>query len=340
VKFETLTVGAVEPICDDGLVITFAVPPEQRELFAFRPGQHLTVDETLRRSYSICSTPLELSRDGVLKIAMRLIPGGEFAALAAKLGVGDPLRALPPLGGFTSDFSPARTRSYGAIVAGSGITPVLSLAATALDIEPASTFAIVCGNRTSASAFAVDELADLKDRYPARIQILHVLSREPGAALHGRLTPSLIEELLPVVGPVDEWFLCGPLGMVEGARALLTGSGAKIHVELFHTGAPPVAAPAAESAGDVEVSLTLDGRVTNFTMGSGERVLDAALRHRPELPFACRGGVCSTCRAKVVDGTVTMAANWALDPAETAVGYVLTCQSQPTSDHLVVDYDA
>lgn len=340
-KFEPLTVGAVEPICEDGMVITFDLPPAQRAAFAFRPGQHLTVDETLRRSYSICSTPTELTERGVLRIAMRLIPGGEFTAIAAKLGAGDVIRALPPLGGFTSDFTPGRRRAYGAIVAGSGITPVLSLAATALAIEPASTFAIICGNRTSATAFAVDELADLKDRFPDRIQVLHVLSRESGTALSGRLTPEVIEELLPIVGPVDEWFLCGPLGLVEGARGVLTGRGAKVHVELFHTGAPPVAAAPAEGAdNDVSVELTLDGRVTKFTMGSGERVLDAALRHRPELPFACRGGVCSTCRAKIVDGSVEMAANWALDPAETAAGYVLTCQSHPTSEHISVDYDA
>ena len=340
-KFETLTIGAVEPICEDGLVITFAVPPAQREAFAFRPGQHLTVDETLRRSYSICSTPTELTERGVLRIAMRLIPGGEFTAIAAKLGAGDSIRALPPLGGFTSDFTPTRKRAYGAIVAGSGVTPVLSLVATALALEPASTFAVVCGNRTSATAFAVDELADLKDRFPDRLQVLHVLSRESGSALHGRLTPEVIEDLLPIVGPVDEWFLCGPLGMVEGARGVLTGRGSKVHVELVHTGAPAVPAPPAEGdTGEVEVTLTLDGRVTNFTMGAGERVLDAALRHRSELPFACRGGVCSTCRAKVVEGSVEMAANWALDPAETAAGYVLTCQSHPTSDHLVVDYDA
>lgn len=339
-KFETLTVGAVEPICDDGLVITFDVPAGQRETFAFRPGQHLTVHEDLRRSYSICSTPAELTEKGVLRIAMRLLPGGEFTAIAAKLGVGDAVKALPPLGGFTSDFAPNRRRAYGAIVAGSGITPVLSLVATALDIEPRSTFAVICGNRTSASAFAVDELADLKDRYPDRLQVLHVLSREPGAAVHGRLTPELIEELLPIVGPVDEWFLCGPLGMVQGARDVLTGKGAKVHVELFFTGAPPVAAPDAAEQGDVEAEITLDGRVTKFTMGSGERVLDAALRHRPELPFACRGGVCSTCRARLVEGTVEMAANWALDPAETEAGYVLTCQAHPTSPHIVVDYDA
>jgi len=247
---------------------------------------------------------------------------------------------LPPLGRFTSPFERARVRRYGAVVGGSGVTPVLSLVGTALAIEPHSTFAVICANRTSAGAFAVDELADLKDRYPDRLQILHVLSREPGAPLHGRITPSLLAQLLPVVGPIDEWFLCGPLGLVETAREVVAATGALVHVELFHVGAGPEAPVPATDAGDVAVEIRLDGRATSFTMGSGERVLDAALRHRPELPYACRGGVCSTCRARVVSGTVEMAANWALDPEETATGYVLTCQSRPTSDELVVDYDA
>ena len=339
-KFETLTVGAVEPACADGLVITFEVPAHQRAALSFKAGQHLTFDEELRRSYSICSTPAELAERGLLRIGVRLLPGGEFSEVAAGLKEGDTLQALPPLGGFTSAFDPSRARRYGAVVAGSGITPVLSLAATALAVEPRSTFAVIFGNRTSASAFAVDELADLKDRHPDRLQILHVLSREPGSPLHGRLTPALLRDLLPVAGPVDEWFLCGPLGMVEGAREVVAATGAQVHIELFHVGAPPVSAPSHATAGDVEVSLMLDGRSSSFTMGAGERVLDAALRHRPELPYACRGGVCSTCRARVVEGSVSMAANWALDPAETAAGYVLTCQSHPTSPRLVVDYDA
>jgi ring-1,2-phenylacetyl-CoA epoxidase subunit PaaE len=342
VKFETLTIGAIEPICDDGLVLTFTVPEAQRAALAFRAGQHLTVDEELRRSYSICSTSAELRERGILRIAMRLIPGGAFTAVAAGLKKGDQLRVLPPLGGFTSDFTPERRRRYGAVVAGSGITPVLSLVATALATESQSTFAVICGNRTSASAFAVDELADLKDRYPDRLQVVHVLSREPGAALHGRLTFELVASLLRLVGPVDEWFLCGPLGMVEGARRAVATTGAKVHVELFHVGAVTASVPREDSgsAGAVEVELHLDGRKSTFTMAAREKVLDAALRHRPELPFACRGGVCSTCRAKVLDGSVTMEANWALDPAETAAGYVLTCQSHPTSERLVVDYDA
>ncbi|NUR72027.1 MAG: 2Fe-2S iron-sulfur cluster binding domain-containing protein [Hamadaea sp.] len=338
-RFEKLTVGAVEPACADGLVLTFAVPPELREAFAFQAGQHVTLDEKLRRSYSICSTPLELAEQGRLRVGVRLLPEGEFSAIASALLPGSTVEVSTPLGRFTSPFERARQRRYAAVVGGSGVTPVLSLVGTALAIEPASTFAVICANRTSNSAFAVDELADLKDRYPDRLQILHVLSQEPGAPLHGRLDSERLATLLPVVGPVDEWFLCGPLGLVESARSVVAATGAQVHVELFHVGPVPtfVATP---TAGDVEVEIILDGRATSFTMGSGERVLDAALRHRTELPYACRGGVCSTCRARVISGTVEMAANWALDPAETAAGYVLTCQSHPTSARLVVDYDA
>jgi ring-1,2-phenylacetyl-CoA epoxidase subunit PaaE len=340
VRFETLTVGAVEPASADGVVITFTVPSSLREVFAFKPGQHVTLDEKLRRSYSICSTPFDLSRRGELSIGVRLLPDGEFSAIAADVTPGSVLSVSSPLGRFTSPFEGARKRRYGAVVGGSGITPVLSLVGTALEIEPHSTFAVICANRNSASAFAVDELADLKDRYPDRLQVLHVLSREPGAPLHGRITPELLTDLLPVVGPVDEWFLCGPLGLVESARSVVASTGAQVHVELFHVGPVPPPPAAAESAGDVSVEIILDGRATSFAMSSGERVLDAALRHRSELPYACRGGVCSTCRARVISGSVEMAANWALDPAETEAGYVLTCQSHPTSSHLVVDYDA
>ncbi|MCP2325838.1 ring-1,2-phenylacetyl-CoA epoxidase subunit PaaE [Hamadaea flava] len=339
-RFETLTVGAVEPACADGVVITFAVPAELRAAFAFQAGQHVTLDEKLRRSYSICSTPADLAARGSLSVGVRLLPDGEFSAIAASLAPGMQVAVSAPLGRFTSPFEAARKRRYGAIVGGSGITPVLSLAGAALDLEPRSTFAVICANRTSGSAFAVDELADLKDRYPDRLQVLHVLSREPGAPLHGRITADLVTELLPVVGPVDEWFLCGPLGLVESARSTVAATGAQVHVELFHVGPVPTPPEAPSGAGDVQVEIRLDGRATSFTMGSGERVLDAALRHRSELPYACRGGVCSTCRARVVSGTVEMAANWALDPAETAAGYVLTCQSHPTSAELVVDYDA
>ncbi|HCU51968.1 MAG TPA: phenylacetic acid degradation protein, partial [Micromonosporaceae bacterium] len=221
--------------------------------------------------------------------------------------------------------------------------PVLSLVATTLHTEPESTFSVITGNRSASEVMFADALAELKDRYPQRLQLLHVLSREsqPSDLLSGRLDSERITDLVKALGleDVEEWFLCGPLGVVKAAREALTGSTAKIHVELFHAEEVPVAVAEVGGA-SVNVRILLDGRSTEFPMERHERVLDAALRYRGELPYACKGGVCSTCRAKLVEGSVQMAANWALEPDELAAGYVLTCQSSPTSDQLVVDYDA
>ena len=356
--FHPLPVAALDRLTGDALAITFQVPGELREAYAFQAGQHLTVrspgtdgGEDVRRSYSICSTPDELARHGRLRIGVKEIPGGSFSRFAATdLAVGDQVEVMPPLGHFTTAVDPARTRRYAGIVAGSGITPVLSLVATVLSVEPASTFTLLYGNRYGRSVMFTEELSDLKDRWPARLQIVHVLSREPGDAelLSGRIDadrlPRLLDAFLPA--PADEWFLCGPYGMVVDARAVLAGRGVPerdVHTELFHvpeSGAERRAAPAPPGGGEVAVTVRLDGRISQFRMGRDERVLDAALRVRSELPYACRGGVCSTCRAKLVGGEVTMASNWALEPDELAAGYVLTCQSSPVTDQLTVDYDA
>lgn len=343
-RFHRLTVSNVEPLTPVSVAITLDVPLKLRDVFAFKPGQHLTFrDGELRRSYSICSTPSQLSESGRLTVGVKRVPGGAFSTRAQEMKPGEVLEVLPPLGHFTTVLDPQRERHYGAIVAGSGITPVLSLVATALRTEPRSTFFVVCGNRSAAEVMFADELAELKDRYPARLQLLHVLSREsqPSDLLSGRLDAARIGDLVKALGleDVQEWFLCGPLGVVKAAREALTGHNGKIHVELFHAEdvAPAVVEPGGAS---VNVRIVLDGRSTEFPMERHERVLDAALKHRSELPYACKGGVCSTCRAKLVGGSVQMANNWALEPEELAAGYVLTCQSTPTSDELVVDYDA
>ncbi|MFJ8579130.1 1,2-phenylacetyl-CoA epoxidase subunit PaaE [Micromonospora sp. NPDC093277] len=356
--FHPLPVATVDRLTDDAVAITFAVPAELRETFAFSAGQHLTVrlpagggGADVRRSYSICSTPQELARDGRLRIGVREIPGGAFSAYACgALRGGDTVEVLPPLGHFTTAFAADRARHYGAVVAGSGITPVLSLVATALAVEPASTFTLVYGNRTANSVMFAEELADLKDRYPTRLHLVHVLSREQGESplLSGRIDADRLARLLDTVVPGDaigEWFLCGPYGMVVDAKAVLTSRGlpeSSVRTELFHVDAPPepVRRPTAEPGAGAEVTIVLDGRSSSFTMGRDERVLDAALKVRGELPYACKGGVCSTCKAKVVSGEVTMARNYALEPDELAAGYVLTCQSSPLTDKLTVDYDA
>lgn len=361
-QFHALAVAEITPLVDDAVAVGFDVPPELREQFAFRAGQHLTVrrivdGEDIRRSYSICSTPDELERRGRVRIGVKAVAGGSFSAyVMSELQAGQSIDVLPPLGHFTTAFDPARTRHYAAVAAGSGITPVLSLIATGLATEPQSRFTLIFGNRYARSVMFAEELADLKDRYPARLHVIHVLSRELQDAelLSGRIDADKFRRIIGASGlvdadDVDEWFLCGPYGMVVDARAALADHGVAdvaVHTELFHvadaaTPPPtPTSAEAGPTAGETEVTVLLDGRASTFTMPRDGRVLDNALKVRSELPFACKGGVCSTCRAKVIDGHVEMARNYALEPDELAAGYVLTCQSSPTTDTLTVDYDA
>jgi ring-1,2-phenylacetyl-CoA epoxidase subunit PaaE len=355
--FHDLRVGRVDQLTEDAVAVTFEVPEQARPAFAFRAGQHLTVRRVtegaeVRRSYSICSTPEELARTGRLRIGVKQVAGGAFSTYAQSLHEGQTVEVLPPLGHFTSAFDPARARHYAAIVAGSGITPVLSLVASALATEPDSRFTLLYGNRYARSVMFGEELADLKDRYPARLHVVHVLSREPQESdlLSGRIDAARLDRLLDALLPadtVDEWFLCGPYGMVIDAKTVLGERGVpdeRIRTELFHVEDAPVqrpsGPPAADDRPDVELTVQLDGRASTVAMRRDERVLDAALRVRPELPYACKGGVCSTCRARLVSGEVTMARNFALEPDEVAAGYVLTCQSSPVTDQVQVDYDA
>jgi len=360
--FHPLAVASVDQLTADAVAVTFAVPPELRDAYRFRAGQHLTVrlvepagGPEIRRSYSICSTPAELADHGRLRIGVRHVAGGAFSGYAVRqLAAGATVEVMPPLGHFTTGFEPGRSRYYGALAAGSGITPVLSLLATGLATEPDSRFSLIFGNRSAHTVMFADEIADLKDRYPDRLQVVHVLTRETQDAelLTGRIDAARFDRLLDTVVPgdqVDEWFLCGPYGLVMAARQVLAERGVPdgaVHSELFHAGdaAPagdtaPAGGAGAETAG-TEVTVLLDGRASTVRTRPGERVLDAALRVRSELPYACKGGVCSTCRAKIVDGAVTMARNYALEPDEVAAGYVLTCQSTPTTPTLTADYDA
>jgi ring-1,2-phenylacetyl-CoA epoxidase subunit PaaE len=349
--FHRLRVAAVDRLTSDSAALTFDVPPDLAEEFRFRPGQHLTLRRVvgeldLRRTYSVCST----AAGGPLRVAVKRLDGGVFSTWVLDgLQPGDELEVLPPAGRFGPAVDATRTRKYGLIAAGSGITPVLSIAWTVLDIEPASQVVLVYGNRTSGDVMFLEELADLKDRFPERLQVLHVLSREEQESelLSGRIDRERLQRLFATLLPVadvDEWYLCGPFGMVTDGRQTLLDAGVEpscVHVELFHADAPPprVRTAAAGSADTATVTVVLHGRTTTLPVEKdGPAVLDAVLAVRADAPYACKGGVCGTCRARCVSGSVEMDVNYALEPDELAAGVVLTCQSHPTTDEVRLEY--
>ena len=335
--FARHTVTAVEPLTDDAVALT---------LDGHRPfaaGQHLTLRRPgteLRRTYSLCS-----AQGGALRIAVKRVEGGAFSTwVTTQLRVGDVLDVDGPGGSFGSSLA-GRGR-LGLVAAGSGITPVLSLALTAL--EQGREVALIFGNSTTRDVMFLDELADLKDRHPERLQLLHVLSREEQVSplLSGRLdtdrTTRIVQALLP--DDVTEWFVCGPFGMVTDVRAALQScSKAPVHVELFHAEKAPSEGARARirpaGTGRSEVTVELNGRRSVLTVDpAGAPVLDVVLAVRADAPYACKGGVCGTCRARVVSGAVEMDVNYALEPDELAAGIVLTCQAHPTTPTVELQY--
>jgi ring-1,2-phenylacetyl-CoA epoxidase subunit PaaE len=343
--FHPLPVTRVDRLTDDAVAVTFAVPPELAADYAFRPGQSITLrrgDE--RRSYSICAAP-----GTPLRVAVREVAGGAVSSwLVHEVRPGDEIEVAPPTGRFT----PADTAGHHVLIAaGSGITPVLSIAHAVL-ADPAGSVTLLYGNRRADTVMFADELADLKDVHTARLELAHLLSREAREVelYSGRLDPAKLRELLGTVldaGSVDHWWLCGPYEMVVGLREVLAEAGVptdRVHAELFFVeDTPPEQARHAEpvAAGETSaVTVVLDGRSTELALPRDVPVLDAAQRQRPDLPFACKGGVCGTCRAKVTAGEVRMRRNFALEQSEMDAGFVLTCQSLPVTDAVTVDYDA
>ncbi len=285
---------------------------------------------------------------------MKHLADGAFSSwLIRALAPGDRVQVMAPQGHFVCPPRPAEARHHAAVAAGSGITPVLALLTDALESEPSSQATLLYGNRRTSSVMFLEELEDLKNRFPARLNLVHVLSREEQEAelLSGRLDPERLGRLLDVMLPVesvDEWYLCGPFAMVTGAQDLLAGRGVdprRVHLELFHVGdEPPPPRTEQEVAADAAaatVTVNLDGRTTRFEMPDrAETVLAATLRARPDAPYACTGGVCGTCRARLVRGEVRMDRNYALEPEEIERGLVLACQSHPLTDEVELDYDA
>ena len=352
-KFHALPVAKVERETRDAIAITFDVPPALREAFRFEPGQHLTLrtrvgGEDVRRSYSICAPA-----GGPLRIAVKRSPGGIFSTWANDaLREGAALDVMPPMGHFSVAAEAQASRHYLGVAAGSGITPLVSIIASALVAESASRFTLIYGNRASATVMFRDELAALKDRYLERFNLVHVLSREPQdiELLHGRIdrakADALFERWVPIAD-VDYAFVCGPEGMMDAVRASLLAHGMpadRIRIERFaasipkHTHVPRPLPQAAHS--ECEVHVVIDGSKRMFLLEKGvENIIDAGLRNGVELPFSCKGGVCSTCRCKLVEGEVDMDVNFALEDYEVARGFVLACQSYPVTDRITVDFD-
>ena len=353
--FHALRVAEIVPETAEARSIRFTVPDELRDAFRFRAGQHLTLramigGEEVRRNYSLCTA----EGSGDLMVTVKQIAGGLFSNWVAEtLKPGDTLDVMTPHGSFTTGFDQAQARRYVGIAGGSGITPVISLIRTALEQEPLSSFTLLYGNRDSASVIFLDALADLKDRYLGRFELYHFLAEEEQeiALFNGMLDQAAcegaIEQLVPDANDVDAWFICGPGPMMDAAESALVGRGvdkARIHIERFTAGRPS-AAIAAEmaqlqvKAEGLSVAVTLDGRTRKVPFTEGN-ILDSARVAGLPAPFACKAGVCATCRAKVIAGKVEMAARFGLTDEEVADGYVLTCQSVPLGDGVAVDYDA
>lgn len=355
-EFHALRVAEVKRETLDAVSIRFEVPDSMRDKFAFEPGQYLTLrtelgNEDVRRNYSVCSSPL----DGELRVAVKMLAGGAFSTYANEtLRVGDELMVLPASGHFTARFANADARHYAAFAAGSGITPVLSLIKTALASEPESRFTLFYGNRMSAQVLFLEELAALKNRFMGRLEVYHFLTMEEEdiALFNGRLDRAKCDEILDTLidpASVDLFFACGPEGMMEAAEQALLARAVpaeKILLERFTSAGSggkldEEAMAKAQAAAGRRMGVVLDGRKLTITFDSEKgNILDSVRAAGAPAPYACKGGVCATCRAKVISGSVDMRLNYGLTPEEVAQGYVLTCQATPTTDDVVVSYDA
>jgi ring-1,2-phenylacetyl-CoA epoxidase subunit PaaE len=357
IHFHPLKVREVRRETPDSVSVAFDIPPELTDSFRFTQGQSITVRATLngeevRRNYSICSSPF----DNELRIAVKQVPSGKFSTFANQsLKKGDVLELLPPTGKFFTVLDPGIKKNYVAFAAGSGITPILSIIKTTLKTEPGSTFLLVYGNKQRKSILFREELEALKNTYLDRFQIIHVLSRErTESALHaGRIDTEkciMISDKIVNLATIDEFFICGPSAMIDCVKDFLESKGIdrkKIHFELFNaprkqTGIDEkkLAESKQYANARAQISIQLDGMVSQFELDfNGETILNAAMKQGIDLPFACKGGMCCTCRAKLESGEVDMDHNYALEHEEVEAGFILTCQSHPRSETLFVNFD-
>ncbi len=352
-KFHRLAIGDLRRETPDAISMTFAIPDELADDFAFNSGQYLTLrtmmdGEEVRRSYSICSSP----DDRELRIAVKKVDGGAFSSWALDhLKPGDELDVMTPTGRFGVAHAPEAARVHVGFAAGSGITPIMSIIRGILAREPNSRFFLFYGNRGSANILFREALEDLKDRFMGRFSVFHVLSQEEQdlPILYGRLDRDKVAVLLRAMVPaaaIDHVFICGPTAMSEEIAATCEELGVpadRVHVERFVSGLGGKPRPKAVVAPDAPpyatAALIIDGKRKDVPVAEGEVILDAALRAGMDLPYACKGGMCSTCRAKIVEGETRMDVNYSLEPWELAAGFVLTCQAHPVSSRVVVDYD-
>ncbi|MBL7701438.1 MAG: phenylacetate-CoA oxygenase/reductase subunit PaaK [Ferruginibacter sp.] len=355
VHFHKLTVKEVKYETPDCVSIAFVVPENLQTDFLFEQGQNITIKkeiegEEIRRSYSICTAPYE----NELRVAVKKVEGGKFSEFAnSVLKAGDELDVLPPTGKFNTKLNAQNAKNYVGFVAGSGITPVISIIKTTLQTEPQSSFTLVFGNRGRHSIIFFEELEALKNKYLNRFNLINILSREKTDApvSFGRIDAGKLTELNKLIDykNTDEFFICGPEEMIFCVKEFLEAGGIdnkKIHFELFTT--PEQKKLAVDSVQFAEkrggpkskITVKLDGRSFDFDLGfDSENILDAALKQGADLPFACKGGVCCTCKAKLLEGEVDMDVNWGLEHEEVEQGYILTCQSHPKTEKVVVDFD-
>lgn len=355
VHFHSLKVKEVKKETPDCVSISFTVPEELKNEFVFDHGQNITLKksidgEEIRRSYSICAAPFE----NELRVAVKKMEGGKFSVYAnTVLAAGDELEVLPPTGKFNTRLKKENTGHYLAFAAGSGITPVISIIKTTLAQEPESAFTLVYGNKNRNSIIFFEELEGLKNKYLQRFSLINILSREKTSVPlnFGRINADKLRELAGLVNyqNIDEFFICGPETMVFCIRDFLSGQGISnkhIHFELFSTGGQKktiaVQKTGAANEGPVSrITVKLDGRSFGFELpfSSDTSLLDAALQQGADLPFACRGGMCCTCKARLLEGAVSMDVHWGLEEEEIEQGFILTCQSHPLTENIVVDFD-